>query len=463
MMGLADLAGRLFGRRADQASAALPSSGPAQAREPAAGYDGAELAEPRFQSFVDWTPALVKQAMRSADQGDLLRAAELCDSVLCDDRIPGLWDTRTDAVMGAPVTFEAAGDGRRRGKAKRALEADEDFWVLAPESECAALLKWGRMFGAGFARLVPLEHQGRKVRSLRVWHPRWFSYDYDRRTWLVQDGVGAEKRPIRPGDGEWVIFTPAGDSRPWASGVWRALALLQVAKSYSWRDWSRYNEAHGSPTWKIEGEKNEARRRRLAAAFGDLGRNPAVALPEGVTASLVEATADSWETFQAQIHAIDTAASIAILGGNLLSEVSGNQQTGATGQKDNQRAKARGDAAALATCIHDQALTWWAYDNFGDYRLAPWPTWHTEPTDPVAWKQVGEALVKLRAAGFRVNASDIVERFGIPVIDAEPVAIDDSDKAVADAGNGDEKGDDDAEDKSDEDASTSDGAEGDKA
>jgi len=42
----------------------------------------------------------------------------------------------------------------------------------------------------------------------------------------------------------------------------------------------------------------------------------------------------------------------------------------------------RFDAEALATCLNEQVLRWWAEFNFGDARLAPWPNWDTAPPAP---------------------------------------------------------------------------------
>ena len=86
------------------------------------------------------------------------------------------------------------------------------------------------LLGVGFARLILVENDvGRVIPSMRVWHPRWFRYDYERRTWRVKTtAFGNEEEDVQAGDGKWIVFTPYGESRPWARGAWQGLGLLAI-------------------------------------------------------------------------------------------------------------------------------------------------------------------------------------------------------------------------------------------
>ncbi len=444
-------------------AAAAPSAG-----APAAPVDSGQAgaSEPHYRGGqIEWTPSLLKQALRRTDAtGALDFVAQLCDDLLGDDRIQSAFGTRVGGLLGSPLGFEAAaltGTARRRKRALRALEAGEDWWELFPEEELSKLIIWGLLLGVGFARLrwtQSDDHGGRALTRIEVWHPRWFKWDHAAKAWLQWDGKRWNR--ITAGDGEWVIFTPYGRNRPWAFGLWRGLSMLWLLKHLAQKDWCLQSELQGIPGWVITGEQNHQKRKELAQLFGDLARNPAVALPPGVDAKLVEAEANTWETFEHQIQMADRGFAVSIVGGNLNVEVSGNQQTGSTAQTLVRIDYKRRDANTVSTMAHDQVLTWWAEWNFSEKGAAPWPLWNVEPpsnTSQVAttWLTVSKALDGFRKAGLVVDLRVTAERFGIPIVgqaepDAEdedaPEAKEDDDVAEEDA-EVEDPGDDDANEK----------------
>ena len=58
------------------------------------------------RSTAIWTPDLLRVAEWEADAGRLRLAADLWESMLADDRLKGVLDTRTDALLGRPLSFE---------------------------------------------------------------------------------------------------------------------------------------------------------------------------------------------------------------------------------------------------------------------------------------------------------------------------------------------------------------------
>ena len=345
---------------------------------------GVTLIEPTTSRTIEaWTPNLLRAAQALANAGNLELAAEFCDGAMADDRVAAALSTRTNGLISLPLSFDAVRGTKRLVKA---LEAGEDFYVAYPSTELASLLRWGIMLG-----VVPYQNLwtdrgstiNRIVPRIKVWHPRNLRRDMQRRVWRMRVDDGREI-DIEPGDGTWGLYMPYGESEPWKRGTWRSIALWHLLKSYAISDWGRYSERHGQGTVVVEydGEdKNisKEKRKELGDALHALGRESTVVLPPGFKYELVEAEADTWETFEAQKNAADIGMSIAILGQNLSTEVSGPVATGATLHGKVLQVFIDADAETLSTCLHDQSLVWWSEFNFGNRDLAPWPCWDTKP------------------------------------------------------------------------------------
>jgi phage gp29-like protein len=381
--------------------------------------------EPSTRVLLDWTPAQIRAAEVLADGGDLMLAADLCETLLADDRIQGVLSARTRGLLGLPVEFEKAGDARRSGRAVKALEVGEDWWHAYPEAELGTLLDWGILLGIGLAQHVWTDRDnGRVVPRLDRYHARWLRFDWQDRGWRVA-AEGGRELPVTPGDGAWVLHTPSGAHRPWVDGAWRSLSRWWLLKHYARQDFARHSEVHGLPMRvgiAPEGS-TKALREELAADLGALGRDTAIALPAGFDLRMVEATARTWEMFRAQIELADLAFAIRLAGQNLTTDVSGGSLAAAKVHQIVRNDLIRCDAESLATTLHDQSLVHWAAANFGDPRLAPWPAWPTDPPeDALAAAQTrlvqAEAVTALRTAGLAVD--EVLEQFGL---EEDPAAM----------------------------------------
>jgi hypothetical protein len=378
--------------------------------------------EPSTRSFLgDWTVDRLRSAEAQADYGSLRLAGEVCEALLTDDRVKGVLGARTRGLAGLPLTFEEGrGLRRRRARALRALEAEEDFWAAFPEESLVQLLTWGALLGVGLARLVPTERpSGRVVPRLEVRDPRWLRFDpYTREWWLTVDG-GAEVL-VTPGDGTWLLYTPEGSNRPWAHGAWRACSRWWLSKHYAREDFAHASEVFGQPIrvgTAPEGTTAE-KRKELARDLQRLGRNTSLALPPGYDLKLVEATGRTHEMFDRQIELANVALAIVLVGQNLSTEVQGGSFAAASVHASVRGDIIRADGETLSTCLHDQALTWWAEWNFGDAQLAPWPAWATDPPEDRAAKLDGltkfaQAAGPLDTAGVDVRA--LAEELGYPL------------------------------------------------
>jgi hypothetical protein len=396
-------------------------------RKPPTEAEQAAIIEPPTRTYRLWTVDMLRLAEASADAGTLSRAAELCDALFGDDRIPALLQTRTQGIFGLVPTFEASGDGRRRNRAVRALEAGEDWWAMVPETESCQILSWGLLLGICPADLrwyddngAPYLNDGRHVPQLRFRHPKHLRYDATCRAWFIAVKDGQEV-PFTPGDGTWFAFAPYGLNRPWAHGAWRGLARWWLLKQYAIADWGEHGERGASLFVESHPDSTRELRKQLADDLAQMAAQGVCVLPPGFKAALLEISANTTAIYQAQTDAADTAAAIRLLGHNLTSKVDGGSFAAAETGDGIRLDLRKFDAESWSTATHDQHLIHWARVNFNDAALAPWAIYPVEPK--ADRKMVAEeldvlsrALVQLDSAPAYIDKRAILEERGVPLL-----------------------------------------------
>lgn len=399
-----------------------------------------QVAQPSVRITTTWSPARLRALLNTADGGNFRALADLCDQLLADDRIGACFETRIGGLLGLPITFEPSGDGRKRNRAVKALEADEDWWTLFPEDELTQLLTWGRLAGFSWAQLVyqdengkPLVNEaGRLTPRAEFWHPQHFRYDQVQRKWFVRrrDASGnansAEEEAV-PGDGQWILYTPNGRFRPWAHGLWRGLSRWWLLKYYAIGDAGVASETSVRQVVTREANFGDEEANQLASDLADAGREGAIVLPAGFDLKLLESKNTIAQNQGYLIETSNTAIAVSVLGQNLTTEAkAGGLGTGngkVHERVEQQRIKS--DAETGSTTLREQALKWWAEYNFGSRDLAPWPTWKTDPPEDSkakadTWKAAAETVSAFKTAGFEVDPKQIEEEFGIKLTKAEP-------------------------------------------
>jgi len=408
--------------RADQlrgrAAALLAPRAPSRPKD-----DGRAGVAPSVRFIADWDPKKIKLAMLTAEQGYLMYASSLCEWLLTDERVSGALSARTDALMGLPPTFEP-GAGRKRNQAVKALEAGEDWWEAYPEGEVTQLLSWGILLGLAPANQAPwrvrADHAGRVLPSLSFWHPQTLKWDWQLRRWTIQDDKLRELELV-PGDGEWLLHTPYGAQRPWAHGLWRSLARWVLLKQYAMSDWARHGEKAGMLVATAPATATKQQRKDLAEDLSRVGEDAAVALANGFDLKLVEVRANTRDIYEAQVRMANEAIAVRIRGGNLTTSISkgdGSRAATETQKETGDDAKLRFDASSISTTLHDQSLVWWAQFNYGDPRLAPWPTYPVEPEEDKNQRAqmvntLGDGLTKMQKLGFEIDGEAVKEEFGL--------------------------------------------------
>lgn len=407
---------------------------PPNASLPVQPADQRAAIEPPTRTYRLWTVDMLQAAEAQADGGTLTRAAEVCDALLGDDRIPANLQTRSQGLFGLVPSFEASGDGRRKSRAVRALEADEDWWAMADEAESSLILWWGILLGLGPAELCwyddngkALVRNGRNVPRLRFRHPKNLRYDQTLRAWFITVAQGQEV-PFTPGDGHWFLYAPYGLNRPWSLGAWRGLARWWLLKLYAIHDWGEHGERGASlfVQSNLEADTTRELRKQLASDLAQMAAQGVCVLPPGFKATLLEIAANTAAIYDAQKTAADGAFAVRLLGHNLTSEVKSGSLAAAEVGAGVLLDLRSFDANAWSTAAHDQMLVAWAGVNFADPSLAPWPLY---PVAPKADRKAGaeelkilaEALVALDKAPDYIDKKTILEERGIPFHKDRPI------------------------------------------
>jgi hypothetical protein len=405
---------------------------PASASKSASSDNGKAGIQPSVRVFTKWTPQRIASAEVSADSGNIRQAANLTEWILTDDRVQGALGARSGALFGLDPTFEASGDKRRSNRAIKDLEGGEDWWDSYPEAESKLIFKWGLVLGLGPARHAWEQldgHEGRVLPLPEFWHPQHLRFDWFSRKWMTRVGAGATgalEIEFMPGDSEWLMFRPYGKDRPWAWGLWHALAGLVLIKHLAEWDFSRAGEKGallvGTTSDEVlETETRPAHRIRqdLAQQLYERGRDGVCILPAGFDLKMLQLAAGTPELYAKQIEMANTAIAVNIRGGNLTTEVKGGSLAATRTQAvTGDLVNLRDDAQSWTTFVHDQSLVWWAEFNFGDRNLAPWPVYPVEPKKDE--KQAGEtanlaldAAKKAHELGFKVKPKEFAEEFDL--------------------------------------------------
>jgi hypothetical protein len=407
--------------------AVLPLAPPTEVEAAA----GKPTIEPEYNSArPDWTPLLARKAYHDMHRGVLTDAADMCDAIRSDSRVRGVLQTRTNGLLGTDLCFEPVGDARRNGQVVRALDDDGEFWEMYPEAALAQIFLWGLLLNCGLAEIVWVRNPERD----NAWqqrfipkHPRNLRWDFETRSWkltVLKDNLIADEIEIAPGNGRWIMFSPFGDSSPWAQGLWWALGLTWLSKQYATFDWDRRNESRGrsalvGTTPEGSGDKDrETYAQQLALLRTQLG----IALPPGYDLKAVEFGGDDHQTFQTRIEACDANFAILVLGQNLTTEVkAGGSYAAGRSQERVRQDYLEQDAQTFSTCLRMQAIRHFANVRFADSALAPYPKWNTEPPENLANSanviaRASEALDRLLARNVPVDVPAYLAKFKIPAL-----------------------------------------------
>lgn len=393
-------------------------------------------APPTSRLFTQWNVDDLEIAEALTNGGQLQRCADLCWALLGDGRVRAALETRVKGLLRLPLSWEEPGKKRKPSPGKkqrvpaivRSLEGG-DFYTAHSEAAMCSLGVWGVLAGIGLAQRVWQMRDGRWIGVLQPYDLRNLRWDPHRRVWVVRTDTGDQD--IVLGDRRWVLYAPScsgmptGDERPWMYGAWRACARPWLGKHFSWSDWQRHAEMHGSPirTAEVSEERPPTQKVRdeTAESLASIGSDTAFVPAPGLKIKLLEAVGGTWEMFPGAIDAAAREIVIAVTGQSSSTEITQRQQTGANLHQQVRQDLIDADARTLSTCLREQCLVDYAELNYGSRNIAPWPRWETDPPKDIAAK--GDAMKKLgdgflaldpyAPEGMRIDRAAVFEDAGI--------------------------------------------------
>ena len=372
-----------------------------------------------------WGTTSIQQALDNHDLGQFLLSAQLSESVQRDDRVATALNTRCKGLLGLPREITPSPRGDRR-KAKTAAKDLETLWAETDLTEALIqILRWQVMMGFAVAEIVWSGDADAWTFSLKVWHPQFLWFNWATRQYMLNTSEGPVV--VTPGDGKWLLLTPEGEYRAWIQGAVRSIAIPWLGRQYAFRDWMRFNEIYGLPIRKatVPAQTSEEDKLEFFQDIRDAGSAMVVSCPTGTDGQkydieLVEATATGWETFRNATEDADKRITLALLGQNLTTEVSGGSYAAAKVHGQVRQDYLEADERGLVAGFRRQVLRAWAAFNYGDPDLAPVLRFDVEPPDDGKLKadtlvSLSTALLNLAAVAPEVDRRALLASYNLPL------------------------------------------------
>lgn len=375
-----------------------------------------------------WYLADLEAAQHAADAGDLSLAARLCRATRRDGIVAGVLATRANGIIALPKSF--SGDDEM----VRALEGrDGDrsiFDAMCPAAELAALAIDGVQLGVAVAELVPVE--GRDFPILIRLDPEFLRYRWTENRWYYLSVAGPI--PITPGDGRWVLHVDGGRMTPWQYGLWPALGEAYINKSHAKMHQANWEAKLANPARVAVSPQgaSEAQKQSWFQKVMAWGVNTVFGMTPGYDVKLLESNGRGWESFEKTIARSEREAIIAVTGSTVLVD-GGAGFANADVHKSIRADLIEATARALEHTINTQAIPQWAIQRWGEAALerAPIVRWDTTPpkdqkNDADATSAFGKAVEDANRAlapyGKRLDATELAQRFGLPLQDTSKAA-----------------------------------------
>ena len=297
-------------------------------------------------SFSGWDRVWQMEGILAEHDRGLFRSSSmLCDTMMRDDRIAAVSDTRVSALIASPVEVKPANPSTKAAKIAKEIGGDGEFpglWSsMFPPSVIGELAWWGNWLGFGVAQILwdttgtgnvpttawsalmpgagpygaygspyvnlpngtqykpaPSAMPGRQnipkptrgarwTPHLKVWHPQYIYWDWSvyRLIAMCVEGQVVLPNPDEQthGDGKWFVWAPHGYQYGWLKAMVRRLAHKYIMRGWNYRDWARYNERHGLPILGAVTPQNasEEVKTRFKNDIANMGNDAVVPLPKG--------------------------------------------------------------------------------------------------------------------------------------------------------------------------------------
>lgn len=382
-----------------------------------------------------------RQALLEADQGRLRDAADLTRAAMTESGYcRGILSDLTHGLWGLPRSFI--------GRADMIAALDDtpervgEWRTMFPQPDAIRFMAWGITLGVGLGQMrrrwdsptndypISLEEAAdgswkmpRPIRPvgafdtrvLRAWDPKYLRCQWWDETWWLLTADGEIR--IEPNDGEWILYTPYGEVKPWEYGAWKALTIAFILQRDSLFDRSRHAEVLAPVrVGKVPQGTTERQRNIYLRQIRTMQRMGAFVLPPGLEYTVVESSGRIADIYDKIIEWAN--GDYAMITGAITTATGSPGFSKGDVQERFTRAVLASFGDSLATCLHAGGLVPWGKSNYGDEN-APRPEFDAQaPEDKKVRAETigiaGEALAKinegLKVAGVRITRAS-VEKF----------------------------------------------------
>ncbi|MFI8744496.1 DUF935 domain-containing protein [Pseudomonas sp. NPDC077186] len=367
-------------------------------------------------------PARLRSILQAAATGDhysyLTLAEEMEEK---DPHYAAVLGTRKRAVSGLPVTVEAASEDERDEQLADAVRE----LVEAPEFS-DMLDDLLDAIGKGYSVAEPIwQLVGGQLWPTRYEHrdPRWFQFDKvtGQRLQLRNEGGDGLEIPA----GKLIVHKPRLKSGlPIRGGVARLVAVSFMCKAFSLKDWMRYAELFGMPL-RIGRYGPGAKPDDIAVlrrAVAQLAADAAAVMPDGMKIEFQEIAnaAGGAELFERLAEWLDKQISKGVLGQTMTTD-DGSSQSQANVHNEVRLDILRADAKQLAATLNRDLVRTFIDLNYGPQEN--YPRIVLQVTEPEDLKALADALGPFIDRGLPVEASAILDKFGLSAPDAGAIVL----------------------------------------
>jgi hypothetical protein len=337
----------------------------------------------------EYTASIRREAIDAAEGGRMGPAADLTRAAMTEDAYArGVLGSLVDGLWGLPMTF--IGDPTMIAALTDTPDGAGEWRAMFPQPEARKLMAWGVNLGIGVGQMrrrwrqpgeqivsveeaedgtYKIDKPERPIgahdsRVLRTWDPKYLRCEWwNGPTWWLMTADGEFR--ITPNDGEWLLYLPYGEIKPWEYGAWKALTLAFVLGRDGMFDRSRHAEVLAPVrVGTVPQGTTQRQRNTYLRQIKEMQRMHAFVLPPGLDYKIVESTARINDIYSQVIGWAERSYRLIYTGNE-------TSTTGSAGfsQGDVQERIAKSVLASfsssLATCLTEGGLVDWAARNYG--------------------------------------------------------------------------------------------------
>lgn len=367
------------------------------------------------------TPPRLAQILREADEGDMLRQAELFEQAEeRDAHLASIFSTRKLSVSGLEWAVQTYSED---AKDKKIADHFAELWEELDTEDLLVELLDAVAKGISFTALNWVrDGNGFTVNGFEPVQQKHWRYDLDTKRFTLI----SEEHPLGllPPFGSAIEHRyKARSGNPTGAGVMRTCIWLYLFKNYAIKDWVAFSEVYGQPVriGKYDPSASKEDREALEMAVGMIGSDAAGIISRDTEIEILEAAKDSSvNVYQLLIDMCEAGQAKAVLGQTLTSSEGkhGTQALGEVHEQVRQELK-RADARAIAKTLRVQLVRPWVIFNYGVEYAQRAPLVAAQLRESKDLESVSRMIVNLTKAGAKIPASWVSETFGIPEPDGE--------------------------------------------